>query len=39
MKISKLTAESETNKIFINSKAKFMEALNYEGGNRPWDQI
>lgn len=39
VKISKLRADSETNKIFINSEAKFMEALNYGGENRPWDQM
>lgn len=35
---SKLRAESETNKMFINLEGKFMEALNYEGENRPSDQ-
>lgn len=37
MKISKLSAESEINKMLINPEA--LEALNYEGENRPWDQI
>lgn len=39
VKISKLTADSETNKIFINSEAKFMKSQPRGGVNRPWDQM
>ena len=39
VKISKMTTDSETNMIFINSEAKFMKSLNHRGVNRPRDQM